>query len=700
MTDMKRTNRLIHEKSSYLLQHAHNPVDWYPWGEEAFAKAKAEDKPVFLSIGYSTCHWCHVMEQESFEDEEVAQILNESFVAIKVDREERPDIDRVYMEVCQALTGQGGWPLTIIMAPDKSPILAGTYFPKQSASHMPGLIDLLEAIREKWKINRRELSLYGQKIVKTLQTGRKTFPSTELDMSWLDRAFSQFTQEFDPQFGGFGKAPKFPAPYNLFFLLRYWRRTGNEKALTMVGKTLDSMRRGGIYDQLGYGFSRYSTDREWLVPHFEKMLYDNAMLCCVYLEAYQCTDNPDYARVAEEILTYVSRIMDDPGGGFYSAEDADSEGREGRYYVWSLEEILQCLGTEQGKIFADFYGVTATGNFEQNANVLSFQEKDIAGHAAAHNMTVEEMEQQLAEGRAVLLQQRELRQRPLKDKKILTAWNALMIVALTKAARTLKYMEYKERAQKCLDFLYANLFRQDGRLLARYQDGAAEYPAYLDDYAFLLWALLEMYETTFVTEYLAKAQRLAADMQRLFIDAKRGGFFFSGIDNEELILRPKELFDSCMPSGNSVALMAMVRLGQYTENRELLKTAGQMLKALAGEVEKVPQFYPGFLMALEQYQTPPSQIIIAGQKTEYATRAMMAATGRSYLPTTLVMVNDPDCSRLTEKVLPHILRYRMLDGRPTAYICENYACQAPYNHVVEYMQALEEMSKCKKTNKP
>jgi len=691
MAKIEHTNRLINEKSPYLLQHAHNPVDWYPWGEEAFAKAKEEDKPVFLSVGYSTCHWCHVMETECFEDEELAQILNSHFIAIKVDKEERPDIDRVYMEVCQALTGQGGWPLTIIMTPDKDPIFAGTYFPKHSASKQLGLMRILTVIHEKWTTNQHELLLYGQKVVKTLQAELRTFEPSDLKPSWFDDAFAQFQKDFDKDFGGFGKAPKFPAPYNLVFLLHYWQNTGNEQALSMVETTLDAMRRGGIYDHIGYGFSRYSVDSKWLVPHFEKMLYDNALLCCLYLEAYQCTDKSDYSQVAEEIIAYVLRVLDDPQGGFYSAEDADSEGREGQFYVWRLEEILQCLGEEQGKIFADFYGVTTKGNFEQDSNILNCINRDIAKYASGQNMSVEKLTQLLRAGRETLFERREKRIHPFKDDKILTAWNAMMTVALAKAARILNQPKYVRRAQRCLDFIYANLFRQDGRLMARYRGGSTDYPAYLDDYAYLLWALVEMYETTFAPEHLVKAQHLAEEMQRLFADTKQGGFFFSGIDNELLITRPKELYDSCIPSGNSVALMAMVRLGRYTGNNELLKTSGRMLQSFAGEVDNFPRFYPGFLLAFELHQAPLSQIIIAGQKNDDTAHAMIAAVGRCYLPTTVAMVNDPSDSRVIGAVLPRILDYKPVNGRPAAYICENYACQAPYSNVVEFMQAIEKM---------
>lgn len=691
MAKIEHTNRLINEKSPYLLQHAHNPIDWYPWGEEAFARAKAEDKPVFLSVGYSTCHWCHVMEMECFEDKELAQIMNSSFVAIKVDKEERPDIDRVYMGVCQALTGQGGWPLTIIMDPDKHPFFAGTYFPKQSTSKQPGLMQILMTVREKWTTNRDELLLYGQQVVKTLQSELRTFEPSELKPSWVDEAFAQFHKDFDKDFGGFGMAPKFPAPYNLAFLLYYWKKTGNEQALSMVEKTLSAMRNGGIYDHLGYGFSRYSVDRKWLVPHFEKMLYDNAMIGCIYLEAYQCTGKSDYSQVAEEIIAYVLRVLDDPEGGFYSAEDADSEGREGQFYVWSLEEILQCLGEEQGKVFADFYGVTEKGNFEQNANILNMIQHDLAEYPSGRNMTVEDLTQLLRAGRETLFKQREKRIHPFKDDKILTAWNALMIVALAKAARVMNQPEYAHRAKRCLDFIYAKLFRQDGRLMARYRDGSTDYPAYLDDYAYLLWALIEMYEATFAAEYLIKAQHLTQEMLRLFADEKQGGFFFSGTDNEMLITRPKELYDSCIPSGNSVALLAIVRLGRYTDDHELLKTAEKMLQAFAGEVDKFPRFYPGFLLALEQYQAPLSQIIIVGQKNDDVVQAMIAAVGRCYLPTTVMIINDPSDSRTVETVLPRISEYKSVNGRPAAYICENYTCQAPYSNVADFIKAIEKI---------
>ncbi len=693
MANIDHINRLINEKSPYLLQHAHNPVDWYPWGEEAFAKAKAEDKPVFLSIGYSTCHWCHVMEQECFEEEDVAQILNSNYIAIKVDKEERPDIDRVYMEVCQAITGQGGWPLTIIMTPDKNPIFAGTYFPKQNIGRQLGLMQILSVLGEKWRTNRQDLAFYGEEVVKTLRSGLRNFEASDLQPAWGHIAFQQFVKDFDPQFGGFGSAPKFPAPYNLFFLLHYWRQNGEKQALSMVEKTLDAMSSGGIYDHIGYGFSRYSVDRQWLVPHFEKMLYDNALLCSLYLDAYLCTGNNDYARIAEEIISYVLRVLDDPQGGFYSAEDADSEGKEGQFYVWTREEILQCLGEEQGRIFADFYGVTEEGNFEDGNNVLHCARQDISRYAAEQKMNADYLHQVLEAGRAALFEQREQRERPFRDDKILTGWNALMVVALAKAARILNKEEYGQRAQRCLDFIYGRLVRQDGRLMARYRDGSADYPAYLDDYAYLLWALMEMYETVFQPEYLTKAQHAAAEIQRLFTDRENGGFFFSAIDHESLISRPKELYDSCMPSGNSVALLYMVKLAQFTDDQELLTTMNSMLRAFAGEVEKHPRFYPGFLLALEQYQSPLSQIVIAGQMNENATREMVAAVNRYFLPTVVKMVNDPGISQKTKAVLPHLTNYKPVNGHPAAYICENYTCQAPFLNVADFMRAMEKMQK-------
>ncbi|MCE5286421.1 MAG: thioredoxin domain-containing protein, partial [Pelosinus sp.] len=644
------------------------------WGEEAFAKAIAEDKPIFLSIGYSTCHWCHVMERESFEDQEVADILNEHYVAIKVDREERPDVDHIYMNVCQALTGQGGWPLTVLMTGDKQPFFAGTYFPKHATYGRTGVVELLIAVVERWHKDKAELIAYGGNMVNALQEEQhKRNFSKALTPELLEVGFRQLSQSFEPEYGGFSYAPKFPTPHNMMYLLRYWRRTKNGEALSMVEHTLTAMRRGGIYDHLGYGFARYSTDNQWLAPHFEKMLYDNALLCEVYLEAYQCTGNADFARVAEEILTYVMRDMTSPDGGFYSAQDADSEGIEGKYYIFTRAEVLQVLGEKDGTLFADYYGITAAGNFEQGASILHTIRTNLDEFAESHGFGSEQFEVLLEEWRSQLLAKRSRRIPPYKDDKILTAWNALMIAALAKATRVLGKAEYIERARKALDFVYARLMRSDGRLLARYREGEAAHLAYLDDYAFLLRALIDLYEATFEPQYIARAVEAAKDLTRLFWDEKQGGFYFAGADAEKLIMRPKELYDGAMPSGNSVAALALMQLADITGNSDFEELAEREIASFSGEVEKFPRAYTYFLMALDYRWSARRQIVVAGPPEE--TTEMLTEVGKYFLPDSVVLFNDAE-QAMVAALMPHIADKTSLDGA-AAYICENYACQPP-----------------------
>ena len=668
-------NHLINEKSPYLLQHAHNPVDWNPWGEEAFAKAKAEDKPIFLSIGYSTCHWCHVMERESFEDEEVAQVLNGGFVPVKVDREERPDVDGIYMTVCQALTGSGGWPLTVLMTPDRKPFFAGTYFPKRSRGGRPGLLDILAAVDKEWQGDRIDLMAGSEQITDAIGKAAAPRPG-KLSRDMLDTAYSQLARVFDATYGGFGQAPKFPTPHNMLFLLRYWRLTGQPKALSMVTKTLEAMHQGGIYDHLGFGFARYSVDERWHVPHFEKMLYDNALLCYTLLEAYQCAGNPEFAQVAEEIADYVLRDMTDAGGGFYSAEDADSEGEEGKFYVWTRAEVLASLGDEPGRLFADYYNITPEGNFESATSIPHHIGYHLPEYAARHGIDAGALSLSLAAGREKLYAIREKRVHPFKDDKVLTAWNALMIAALAKAARVLDKPAYAAAAAQAAEFVFARLRRPDGRLLARYRDGQAAFPAYLDDHAFLLWALVELYEATFDSAWLDKARRLAGEMQALFWDDKHDGFYFSGSDSEELIARPKEIYDGALPAGNSVAGYALLKLARILDNAPLLDLAERTLQAFAGQVAAYPQGHTFFLMAVDQYLEPPRQLVIAGRGGDPATRAMLRVAGTQYLPTTTVIFNNTAAESAGE-ALAWTKDYQPVAGQTAAYVCENFACQAP-----------------------
>lgn len=670
-------NRLAKEKSPYLLQHAYNPVDWYPWSDEAFDKAAMEDKPIFLSIGYSTCHWCHVMERESFEDEEVAELLNQYFVSIKVDREERPDIDHLYMSVCQAMTGQGGWPLTIIMTPDKKPFFAGTYFPKHDKWGRPGLLSILQQMHEKWTEERDKINRVSNKITDMLKPRvSATTPGELITVDTLHDAFHRFERAFDERYGGFGQAPKFPTPHNLMFLLRYAQQHENEKALQMVEKSLDAMYRGGIYDHIGYGFARYSTDEKWLVPHFEKMLYDNALLAMAYTEAYQMTKKPFYKKVVEEIFTYVLRDMQSAEGAFYSAEDADSEGEEGKFYVWTPEEIKEVLGEQEGESICRYYGITEGGNFE-GKNIPNLIDQSIEDFTRRNGHDEEEWDTQLQKSKEKLFQYREKRVHPHKDDKVLTSWNGLMIAALARASRVFNKSEWAEAASASVRFIENHLVRSDGRLLARYRDGEAAYPAYIDDYAFLVWGLLELYEADFSPKYLQQAIQYNQRMIDLFWDGENGGFFFYGKDSEQLFARPKEVYDGATPSGNSVAALNMLRLSRITGNQQFEDLAEKQIKAFAGEIAEHPSAYSYFLMAAQFAIGPTKEIVIAGTIGEENTENMMGILHSMFLPLSVLILHDEINRREIVDLIPFIKDQKMKDGKATAYVCENFSCQSP-----------------------
>jgi uncharacterized protein YyaL (SSP411 family) len=674
-------NRLIHEKSPYLLQHAHNPVDWYPWCDEAFQKAKAEDKPIFLSIGYSTCHWCHVMERESFEDKEVAEILNKHYISIKVDREERPDIDHIYMTVCQALTGHGGWPLTIFMTPDQKPFFAGTYFPKRGRQGMIGLMDLLDRIRKGWQSDRDTFADSASSIVDSMKSHFTIENSgDQLSKDTIDQAYRELKNSFDYKYGGFGYSPKFPTPHNLFFLLRYWKLTDEKEALDMVEKTLDGMYRGGIFDHIGYGFSRYSTDQKWLVPHFEKMLYDNALLAIACLETYQATKKEEYAMLAKKIFTYILRDMTHSQGGFYSAEDADSEGEEGKFYTWTPEEIVEILGEKDGNFFCQYYGITPGGNFEG---------KSIPNRIHAHG-PVNQDEEDIKPLREKVFVQREKRVHPHKDDKILTSWNGLMIAALAIGSRVLDNSQYIDAAEKAFDFIMQKLVNQDGRLLARYRQGEAAHLAYLDDYAFLVWGLIELYHTTFDVKYLELALKFNNEMLQLFNDTGKGGLFLYGEDGESLIARPKEVYDGAMPSGNSVAVLNMLLLARMTGDAQLEVKAYDQLNAFTSIVESSPSAHTYFLMAAIFGLYPTKEIVLAGDKEDTLMQRMVSLVHKSFLPQAVVLFNDGSKKeQALIKMAPYVEGQKPIDGKATAYICQNYSCQTPTGNVDEFARHLE-----------
>ncbi|RCX16390.1 hypothetical protein DFR58_111139 [Anaerobacterium chartisolvens] len=676
MPEHKYTNKLINEKSPYLLQHAHNPVDWYPWGPEAFGRAAGEDKPIFLSIGYSTCHWCHVMEKESFEDEEVARLLNRDFISIKVDREERPDIDHIYMTVCQALTGSGGWPMTIFMTADKKPFYAGTYFPKNDRMGIPGLMSILDRITHAWKNQRSSLVDSGTEIVNAIKEN-VTSSHYEIPAEIPSEAFSALTSHFDSAYGGFGAAPKFPSPHNLYFLLRFWYTSKEPKAAEMVAKTLDSMNAGGIYDHIGFGFSRYSTDRKWLVPHFEKMLYDNALLSIAYMETYQALKNEKYADTARQIFAYVMRDMTSPEGGFYSAEDADSEGHEGKFYVWSQEEVIRVLGEEKGRKYCSYYDITPKGNFE-GLNIPNLI-----------NGPVPENDKRLIEEcRQKLFEHREARVHPHKDDKILTSWNGLMIAAMSMGGRILKDKRYTAAAERAAGFIFDRLVRPDGRLLARYRDGESAYPGYAEDYSFLIWGLIELYQTTYNPYYLQKALSLSDDLVRLFWDKENGGLFLYGSDGEQLIARPKESYDGAAPSANSVAAMSFLRLARLSGRHDLEDRALQQFRAFGQSISSSPAGHSFFLSAFLFTRSAAREVILVAGEQDVGTSKMLEVIQGQFRPFTVSMLHTLDSSDSLKSVIPFIDNYRVVDGKATAYVCENFSCRTPTTDAGQLMQTM------------
>ena len=688
-------NRLAREKSPYLLQHAGNPVDWYPWGEEAFAKALGEDKPIFLSIGYSTCHWCHVMERESFETEEIGRILNEHFVAIKVDREERPDVDHIYMTVCQALTGSGGWPLTVFLTPAREPFFAGTYFPPETRFGRPGLKELLYQIVGAWESQRDQILTVATQIVEAIRPNFAAHPGARLDEDTLHAAFERLAAGYDPEYGGFGTAPKFPTPHQLAFLLRWWARTGEPRALAMVEGTLQAMRRGGIYDHVGFGFHRYATDREWRVPHFEKMLYDQALLLDAYVEAYQATGQSLYAGVAGEIVAYVGRRLTSPEGAFYSAEDADSEGEEGKFYVWTRDEIDRVLGRDRGALYARAYGIEKDGNWVDEAHGtrpgtnIPYLDRDPARLAEDRSGDPAALAVELEAGRAALEEARELRPRPHRDDKVLTAWNGLMAASLAKAARALDRPAYAAMAARALEFVKARLVREDGRLLARYRDGEAAHPGYLDDYAFVLRARLELFEATSEPAHLRDAMSLAREMDRLFWDEAGGGYFFTGADAETLLARTKESYDGAIPSGNSVAASALIKLSRITGDPWGETRGRAVLDAFAASVASHPIGHTFLLGALDLALGPASEIVITGASGDPQAEAMIHEVGRRFLPRAVLLRSTPETMGELGQLIPALASFPPVRKTGTAYVCEGYHCSAPRSTAQELAAALQ-----------
>jgi uncharacterized protein YyaL (SSP411 family) len=684
MKEKPSTNRLIDEKSPYLQQHAYNPVDWYPWGEEAFKKAMGKDKPVFLSIGYSTCHWCHVMAHESFENPDITRLMNAFFVNIKVDREERPDIDKIYMTVSQMMTGSGGWPLTIIMTPDKKPFFAGTYIPPENRFGRPGMMELLPRINEIWKTRRNEVIESSERIVAELESRSGDIEKGTPEKNILPSAYEQLEGLFDDVHGGFGGAPKFPSPQNLVFLLRYWRRSGKADALHMVEKTLQAMRRGGIYDHVGFGFHRYSVDQKWFLPHFEKMLYDQAMLSFVYVEAYQATAKKEYKKTAREVFSYVLDHMTAPQGGFYSAEDADSEGEEGKFYLWTKEEVEGVLDKKEAEIIVDRFGLEKKGNYKEEGrsgkrgrNILSLREGQ-SRPADRYGLSERELLDLVEMARRKLYAAREGRLHPLRDEKILTDWNGLMIAALAKGGQVFGEKGYIEAAEKGAEFILSRMMRGDGRLLHRFKDNESGIVANLDDYAFLIWGLIELFESNFKVNYLRTALALTDDLIRYFWDEKDGGFYYTPSDGEDLIVRQKEIYGGAIPSGNAIAMWNMIRLGRLSSRSELLERAYKTGSAFFTTVRQSPAAYAELMVAYDLAFGPSYEVVVAGIPEARDTMLMLRALRTHFLPHVAVIVRPTD-EKLPEitEIAEFTRNHQAIAGKAAAYVCVNGACKLP-----------------------
>jgi uncharacterized protein len=668
-------NRLANETSPYLLQHKDNPVDWYPWGEEALQRAREEDKPVLLSVGYSACHWCHVMERESFEDDETARMMNEHFVNIKVDREERPDIDSIYMAAVQALTRHGGWPMTVFLTPDGAPFYGGTYFPPTPSRGMPSFQQLLLSVVDAYENRREEVLQNAQAVSDYLRASTAAvMPEAELaGTELLDRAAGSLLSQLDRRFGGFGSAPKFPQAMNLEVLLRHYHRTGERSALDGVELTCRQMANGGIYDQIGGGFSRYSVDAYWLVPHFEKMLYDNALLSRLYLETYQATGDDFYRRIAEETLDYVLRDMTSEEGGFYSAEDADSEGEEGKFYVWTPEELEAALDPDEASLAARYWDVTERGNFE-GKNILHVA-RPPESVADEFGLSPEELWSRITSIRAKLFAVREKRIRPGRDEKILAAWNGLMLRSFALAARVTGREDYREAAVKNATFIVEKL-KEDGRLHRSYKDGRARFNGYLEDYAMVADGLLALYEATFETRWLVEADALMDAVSELFWDEEKRAFYDTPADHEELVTRPRDVYDNAAPSGTSVATEVLLELALLLDRADYRQRAQDVLEGLAGGMEKVPGGFGRLLCALDFSASEPREVAIVGDPEASDTKALLETVYSGYLPNKVVAGRSPDDDE-AGGLIPLLAQRPTREGKATAYVCVHYACQTP-----------------------
>ncbi len=693
-TTSRHTNRLIEETSPYLLQHAHDPVDWYPWGQEAFERARDEDKPVFLSVGYSTCHWCHVMERESFEDEEIAELMNRDFVSIKVDREERPDIDETYMKAVQMMTGMGGWPLSVFLTPAGKPFYGGTYFPPKSVFGRPGFQPVLRTIAQAWRKRRNALLESAQALTEALGRPVETGPEETLTPELLRNAFVILSEHFDHAHGGLGGAPKFPQPTMLMALLNHWHRTGDGAALQMVEKTLQAMAGGGIHDHLGGGFHRYSTDAQWLIPHFEKMLYDQALLSRVYVEGYQATKKPVYAAVARDIFDYVLRDMTGAEGGFYAGQDADSEGREGAFYVWTRDEIEKILVEPQVSIFCSYYGVSDKGNFEDNESVLHVA-ASIDELARRFGRTPQRIEADLAAGRRRLFAQRNTRPRPDTDDKVIVSWNGLMISALAYGGAVLGEPGYTRAARRATAFIL-DFLRPEGRLRRYFRAGRVLEKAFLDDYAFLTLGLIDLYEASFEVQWLKEARTVADRMIALFADRAGGGFFMTGRDTERLISRDKPSYDGAVPSGNSIAALVLLKLGRLLMEDRFTQEGEKALRKFSRQMAESPTSLTALLAALDYRLGPSQEIVIAGVATE--AQPLIDEVRRHFLPHASLLLRATDAGAETlAEVVPFVENLVSVDGHAAAYVCENYACHQPVTTEGDLRRILDEIPSGRRT---
>ncbi len=678
-------NRLTRETSPYLLQHKDNPVDWYPWGEEALEKARAEDKPVLLSVGYSACHWCHVMERESFEDEATAALMNENFVNIKVDREERPDVDSIYMSAVQAMTRHGGWPMTVFMTPDGAPFYGGTYFPPVPSRGMPSFKQVLLSLADAYTNRREEVLKSAENVREFLrESTTASIPKSEVSEGLLTHAANALAGQIDNRFGGFDGAPKFPQAMNLEVLLRHHKRTGDRAALSGVELTCRQMANGGIYDQLGGGFARYSVDEYWLVPHFEKMLYDNALLARLYLEAYEATGDGFYKRIAEETLGYVMRDMTDPEGGFYSAEDADSEGEEGKFYVWTPEEIERVLEPEDAKLAERYWDVTERGNFE-GKNILNVPRPPEVV-ATEFGISAEELWRRIEAIRERLFAEREKRVRPGRDEKVLAAWNGLMLRAFALAASVTGREEYRRVAEKNASFLLEKLVAV-GRLRRSYKDGQARFNGYLEDYACVADGLLALYEATFERRWLREATSLADAILELFWEEAEGAFYDTAVDHEELVTRPRDLYDNATPSGSSVAVDVLLKLSVLLDREDYQERAETVLENLSGGIAQIPGAFGRLLSALDFYLSTPYEVAIIGDHEAPGTKALLETVYSSYLPNKVVAGRSEDDEEAM-RLVPLLADRTMRGGEATAYVCVNYACQSPTTEPAELARQL------------